>query len=89
MEIACTRSSHDLLLAKQAYHARFKKSMEEDIAYHTTEDFRKVRTNSYPKRTTPHHSYFLFAADVARNCHVSLRWKRSEHDLQKPKPKFC
>lgn len=42
VEIACTRSSHDLLLAKQAYHARFKKSMEEDIAYHTTEDFRKL-----------------------------------------------
>lgn len=42
VEIACTRSSHDLLLAKQAYHARFKKSMEEDIAYHTTGDFRKL-----------------------------------------------
>lgn len=42
MEIACTRSSHDLLLAKQAYHARYKKSMEEDIAYHTSGDFRKL-----------------------------------------------
>lgn len=42
MEIACTRSSHDLLLARQAYHARYKKSLEEDVAYHTTGDFRKV-----------------------------------------------
>ncbi|KAI3757366.1 hypothetical protein L6452_04903 [Arctium lappa] len=42
MEIACTRSSHDLLLAKQAYHACYKKSMEEDVAYHTTGDFRKL-----------------------------------------------
>ncbi|KAM7516811.1 hypothetical protein LguiA_006394 [Lonicera macranthoides] len=41
-EIACTRSSHELLLAKQAYHARFKKSLEEDVAYHTTGDFRKL-----------------------------------------------
>ncbi|KAF8404581.1 hypothetical protein HHK36_009468 [Tetracentron sinense] len=42
MEIACTRSSHELLLARQAYHARFKKSLEEDVACHTTGDFRKV-----------------------------------------------
>jgi len=42
MEIACTRSSHDLLLARQAYHARYKKSLEEDVAYHTTGDFRKL-----------------------------------------------
>uniref|UniRef100_A0A5B6YXY2 Annexin n=2 Tax=Davidia involucrata TaxID=16924 RepID=A0A5B6YXY2_DAVIN len=42
MEIACTRSSHELLLARQAYHSRFKKSLEEDVAYHTTGDFRKL-----------------------------------------------
>ncbi|CAL5330460.1 unnamed protein product [Camellia sinensis] len=27
---------------KQAYHARFKKSLEEDVAHHTTGDFRKL-----------------------------------------------
>lgn len=43
-EIACTRSPKDLLLAREAYHARFKKSLEEDVAYHTTGDFRKVRS---------------------------------------------
>lgn len=42
MEIACTRSSRDLLAAKQAYHARYKKSLEEDVAYHTSGDFRKL-----------------------------------------------
>ncbi|XP_039156505.1 annexin D2 isoform X2 [Eucalyptus grandis] len=41
MEIACTRSSMELFMVRQAYHARYKKSLEEDIAYHTTGDFRK------------------------------------------------
>lgn len=43
MEIACTRSSDQLLLARKAYHARYKKSLEEDVAHHTTGDFRKVQ----------------------------------------------
>ena len=42
MEVACTRTSTQLLHARQAYHARFKKSIEEDVAHHTTGDFRKV-----------------------------------------------
>ena len=42
VEIACARSPQELLLARQAYHARFKKSLEEDVAHHTTGDFRKV-----------------------------------------------
>ncbi|KAJ8762693.1 hypothetical protein K2173_011173 [Erythroxylum novogranatense] len=42
MEIACTRSSHELLLARQAYHARYKKSLEEDVAQHVTGDFCKL-----------------------------------------------
>ncbi|KAH9756605.1 Annexin D1 [Citrus sinensis] len=42
MEIACTRSSKQLLEARQAYHARFKKSLEEDVGYHTNGDFRKL-----------------------------------------------
>ncbi|KAK2384632.1 annexin protein RJ4-like [Trifolium repens] len=41
-EIASTRSSLDLLKAKQAYQARFKKSLEEDVAYHTSGDIRKL-----------------------------------------------
>ncbi|KAK4430575.1 Annexin D2 [Sesamum alatum] len=42
MEIACTRSSYDLFKVRQAYHARYKKSLEEDVAHHTTGDFRKL-----------------------------------------------
>lgn len=43
MEIASTRSSLDLLKAKQAYQTRYKKSIEEDVAYHTSGDIRKVK----------------------------------------------
>ncbi|XP_071693907.1 annexin Gh1-like [Rutidosis leptorrhynchoides] len=42
VEVACTRSSNDLLLAKKAYHDRYQKSIEEDVAHHTTGDFRKL-----------------------------------------------
>ncbi|KAK6945720.1 Annexin repeat [Dillenia turbinata] len=35
-EIACTRSPHELFLVRQAYHARFKRSVEEDVAYSIT-----------------------------------------------------
>ncbi|KAL2906074.1 Annexin D2 [Bienertia sinuspersici] len=41
IEVACTRSSDDLFGARRAYHARFKKSLEEDVAQHTSGDFRK------------------------------------------------
>lgn len=43
MEIACTRTSRELFQVREDYHARYKRSLEEDIAYHTTGDFRKVR----------------------------------------------
>ncbi|KAE8659292.1 Annexin D6 [Hibiscus syriacus] len=42
MEIACTRSANQPLHARQAYHARYKKSLEEDVAHHTSGDFRKL-----------------------------------------------
>ncbi|GAA0153251.1 calcium-binding protein [Lithospermum erythrorhizon] len=42
MEIACTRSPKDLVLVREAYHARYKKSLEEDVAYHTKGDCRKL-----------------------------------------------
>ncbi|KAM7529268.1 hypothetical protein LguiB_032678 [Lonicera macranthoides] len=42
LEIACTRSPSDLFMARKAYHARYKKSLEEDVAYHTTGDVRKL-----------------------------------------------
>ncbi|KAL4334965.1 hypothetical protein GQ457_07G004460 [Hibiscus cannabinus] len=42
MEIACTRSSYELFNVRRAYHARHKKSLEEDVAHHTKGDHRKL-----------------------------------------------
>ncbi|TVU12013.1 hypothetical protein EJB05_45631 [Eragrostis curvula] len=42
VEIACARSSAQLFAVKQAYHDRFKRSLEEDVAAHATGDFRKL-----------------------------------------------
>ncbi|QCE00543.1 Annexin repeat [Vigna unguiculata] len=42
VEIACARSSEQLLAARRAYHALYKKSIEEDVALRTTGDFRKL-----------------------------------------------
>ncbi|XWS25276.1 hypothetical protein CRYUN_Cryun27aG0055400 [Craigia yunnanensis] len=39
---ATKRSANQLLHERQAYHARYKKSLEEDVAQHTTGDFRKL-----------------------------------------------
>ncbi|XP_010273218.1 PREDICTED: annexin-like protein RJ4 [Nelumbo nucifera] len=42
IEIACVRSSEELLAVKRAYHLRYKHSLDEDVASHTTGDFRKL-----------------------------------------------
>ncbi|KAL4204018.1 hypothetical protein AMTRI_Chr01g107600 [Amborella trichopoda] len=42
LEIACARSAEELLMVRRAYHERFKRSLEEDIASHTTGDIRKL-----------------------------------------------
>jgi hypothetical protein len=42
IEIACTRSSNELFSVKQAYHAKFKRSLEEDVASHIKGEFRKL-----------------------------------------------
>lgn len=43
VEIVTTRTTSELFHVRQAYHARFKKSLEEDVAQHTSGDVRKVR----------------------------------------------
>lgn len=60
MEIACSRSSHELFAVKLAYHARYKKSLEEDVAHHTTGDYRKV---------LDYRIYFLFHLDRKKSIH--------------------
>ncbi|KAM3344750.1 hypothetical protein P3S68_024459 [Capsicum galapagoense] len=47
MEIACARSSVDLFKMRQNYQLRYKKSLEEDVADHSTGDFRKVLSYAY------------------------------------------
>lgn len=42
VELACARSSDELFTARQAYLARYKRSLEEDVAAHTKGDFRKL-----------------------------------------------
>ncbi|XP_072997147.1 annexin-like protein RJ4 isoform X1 [Typha latifolia] len=42
IEIACVNSPNDLLAVKQAYQMRYKRSLEEDIASHTTGDFHRL-----------------------------------------------
>ncbi|KGN53666.2 annexin D2 [Cucumis sativus] len=42
VEVACTRTSIELFKVRQAYQARFKRSVEEDVAYHTSGDIRKL-----------------------------------------------
>lgn len=43
VEIACTRSSEELLGARRAYHSIFDRSIEEDVAYNADGVERKVR----------------------------------------------
>lgn len=42
LEIACIRSPEELLAVRRAYQARYKRSLEEDVAYHTNGDIRKA-----------------------------------------------
>ncbi|THU69813.1 hypothetical protein C4D60_Mb08t18370 [Musa balbisiana] len=42
IEIAVARTADELFAAKRAYQARFKRSLEEDVAAHTNGDFRKL-----------------------------------------------
>ncbi|KAG4180729.1 hypothetical protein ERO13_A10G183000v2 [Gossypium hirsutum] len=42
VEISCTRSPEELLAVRRAYQARYKHSLEEDVAAHTKGDTRKL-----------------------------------------------
>lgn len=42
IEIACARRSDELFAARRAYHARYKRAIEEDVAAHAKGDFRKL-----------------------------------------------
>lgn len=42
VEISCTHSPEELLAVKRAYKIRYKHSLEEDVAIHSTGDIRKA-----------------------------------------------
>ncbi|KAL7619180.1 hypothetical protein Lser_V15G04162 [Lactuca serriola] len=42
IELSCTLSPGELADVKHAYHCRYKRSLEEDIASHTSDDLRKL-----------------------------------------------
>ncbi|RWW85327.1 hypothetical protein BHE74_00005991 [Ensete ventricosum] len=42
IEIAVVRKTEELLAAKRAYQARFKRCLEEDVAAHTHDEYRKL-----------------------------------------------
>lgn len=61
VEVACTRKSIELFKVRQAYQVRFKRSLEEDVAYHTSGDIRKVTTTieTYKKNISEHVQWTL------------------------------
>lgn len=42
VEMSCIKSPEDFLIVKRAYQIRYKRSMEEDVAAHTSGDMRKA-----------------------------------------------
>lgn len=42
IEISCIRTPEELLAIRKAYQNRYKRSLEEDVAAHTSGDLRKV-----------------------------------------------
>jgi annexin D len=60
VEIACARTPAQLFAARQAYHDRFKRSLEEDVAAHVTGDFRKVTHRSSSRHHLSRRDIVLF-----------------------------
>jgi len=46
VEVACTNSSAELVAVKNAYHALYRRSLEEDVAARATGNLRSVRAAS-------------------------------------------
>jgi hypothetical protein len=44
IELSCITSPEELLAVRRAYQSRYKRSLEEDVAAHTTGDLRKACT---------------------------------------------
>eukprot|EP00252_Welwitschia_mirabilis_P004832 TRINITY_DN1515_c0_g1_i1.p1 TRINITY_DN1515_c0_g1~~TRINITY_DN1515_c0_g1_i1.p1 ORF type:complete len:314 (-),score=40.05 TRINITY_DN1515_c0_g1_i1:109-1050(-) len=69
IEICCSRTPAELLRVRQAYHKLYKMSLEEDIAAHTSGDFRKLlvglaSTHRYEGTEINHHLSAKEAKDL-------------------------
>lgn len=68
IEISCTRSPEELFAIRRAYQVRYKLSLEEDVACHTSGDIRKA---SYFRILIPS-LHFDFAQDIIKNGHAHV-----------------
>lgn len=64
IEVACVNSPKELLAVKDAYHARYKRSLEEDVAIHTVGDFRQARSLLLLLFSFIYFSRFSFDANI-------------------------
>lgn len=63
-ELACTRSSRELFQAREEYHIRFKRSLEEDVAHYITGDFRKVSCFSFISSFSLDKNFFVVKLNI-------------------------
>jgi len=85
VEIACTRPSLEFFKTKQAYHVRYKTSLEEDVAYHTSGNIRKVVKDLCISFFKPISKFLMICCFVLTTCknaaigssceHLQVRWK--------------
>ena len=66
IEIACSRSSDELLGARRAYHSLFDHSIEEDVAHYVKGPQRKVTNQLPPSHRGPARGSY----DSCRSCNT-------------------
>ena len=73
VEIACTRSSEELLGARRAYHSLFEHSIEEDIAFHIHSFEKKVNQKTLILCSF---QWFMSHQCVTPKLHTLAYWQR-------------
>ncbi|KAJ0978129.1 hypothetical protein J5N97_013603 [Dioscorea zingiberensis] len=81
IELSCINSPNELLAIKKAYQMRYKLSMEEDVASHTSGDFRKLLlglVSTY--RYSGEEINASLASSEAKILHDAIKKKTFDHD---------
>ncbi|KAK8923465.1 Annexin D1 [Platanthera zijinensis] len=78
IEIAYARSSEELLAARKAYHVRYKRSIEEDVATHAKGDLRKKQVKKNRKKKTTSQ-----AAESSSDSEEQVDFNSDEEQLRK------